>query len=544
MASAFGRSQSPGRASWASFFRSANVSRGINQDWGFEMDDGKQAKLASTDFTVDSLDEWLTRVEAMGELKRITAPVDPVLEMATITYLSGKTQGGPTLLFENILGHPGSRLLFNPFGSSLNRAALTIRELPGKSRIELTRILSDKMKRRIAPKEIDAAAAPVNTNIKRGDEVDLTKFPAPQMWPLDGGKYIGTSDAVITRDPSNDRINLGTYRQMLQGPRQVGFYASPGKDAVLDREQWWAKGLPAPVAAVYGLEPLLFLTAATSFPKNVSEYEYAGGINGAPIEVFKSEITGLLLPANAELIVEGFSYPDKKASEGPFGEFTGYYGRPGGATPYIEISAVRHRNNPIITSALMADGWSNECGLMWSMAKAAKVWTDLDAMGVPGIKGVWSPPEAAGWGMTVVSIEQRYAGHASQVGSLAAQCMGGAYFTKYIVVVDDDVDPSNMDEVLWAMVTRSRPAQSIEILRETWSTFLDPSQNPPEIRPSGSKCIINACREYKYNKSFSPRTLLKKEVYEQVCARWKELGFEGTPPEVRTFESFGGQQIT
>src|SRR6185369_6221641 len=185
-------------------FSERDWSRGINQDWGFEMDDGKQAKLASTDFTVDSLDEWLTRVEAMGELKRITAPVDPVLEMATITYLSGKTQGGPTLLFENILGHPASRLLFNPFGSSLNRAALTIRELPGKTPIELTRILSDKMKRRIPPKEIDAAVAPVNANIKRGDEVDLTKFPAPQMWPLDGGKYIGTSDAVITRDPSND----------------------------------------------------------------------------------------------------------------------------------------------------------------------------------------------------------------------------------------------------------------------------------------------------------------------------------------------------
>jgi UbiD family decarboxylase len=244
------------------------------------------------------------------------------------------------------------------------------------------------------------------------------------------------------------------------------------------------------------------------------------------------------------LIVEGFSYPDKKASEGPFGEFTGYYGRPGGLTPYIEISALRYRNNPILTSALMADGSSNECGLMWSMSKAAKVWTDLDALGVPGIKGVWSPPEAAGWGMTVVSIEQRYAGHASQVGSLAAQCMGGAYFTKYIVVVDDDVDPSNMQEVLWAMVTRSRPSESIEILRETWSTFLDPSQNPPENRPWGSKCIINACKEFKYYKTFSPRTLLKQEMYEQVCARWKELGFKGAPPTVKNFETFKGPDIS
>ena len=152
-------------------------------------------------------------------------------------------------------------------------------------------------------------------------------------------------------------------------------------------------------------------------------------------------------------------------------------------------------------------------------------------MGVPGVKGVWSPPEAAGWGMTVVSIEQKYAGHAAQVGALAAQCMGGAYFTKYIVVVDDDVDPTSLSEVVWAMVTRSRPAQSIDILRETWSTYLDPSQNPPEIRPWGSKCIINACKEFKHIKVFSPRNLLKKETYEQVCARWKALGFEDAPPQ-------------
>ncbi len=507
------------------------------------MDDGKRVIEAGTERSIKSLGDWLAKVDAIGELKRITAPVDPELEASTITYMHGKTIGGPTLLFENIKGHPGHRQLFNPFGSSLNRVAISIREEPGKDAIELTRILSHKMKNRTPPRRVDAKSAPVNQNIEIGDKVDVTKFPAPKMWPLDGGKYIGTADAVITKDPTNDRINLGTFRQMIHGPKQVGFYASPGKDAVLDRELWWAQGKPAPVAAAYGLDPLLFLCAATSFPKDVSEYEFAGGINAAPIEVFESDVTGLLLPANAEIIIEGFSYPDKTASEGPFGEFTGYYGRPGGPTPYIEIKAIRYRNKPILTSALMADGPSNECGLMWGMAKAAKVWTDLDALGVPGIKGVWSPPEGAGWGMTVVSIEQRYAGHAAQVGALAAQCMGGAYFTKYIVVVDDDVDPTNLGDVIWAMVTRSRPAQSIDIMRETWSTYLDPSQNPPEIRPWGSKCIINACKEFKHIKVFSPRNLLKKEMYEQVCSRWKELGFEGQPPKITVFETFKGQHI-
>jgi len=492
---------------------------------------------------INCLGDWLDQVEAIGEVKHITAPVDSELELGTVTYMNGKKEGGPTLLFENINGYPGGRLLFNPYGTSLNRVAISIREELGKTPIEYTKILADKMKRRIPPKFIDAKNASVNQNIDRDANVNVNKFPAPRMWPRDGGKYIGTADSVITQDANSGRINMGTYRQMIINDKQVGFYASPGKDAVLDRESWWKQGKPAPVAAVYGQDPLLFLTSATSFPKDVSEYEFAGGINGAPVEVFKSDVTGLTLPANAEIIIEGFSYADKHCEEGPFGEFTGYYGRPGGATPYIDIKCIRYRNNPIVTSALMSDYPSNECGTMWAMAKAAKVWNDLDALGVPGIKGVWSPPEAAGWGMTVVSIEQKYAGHAAQTMALAAQCMGGAYFTKYIVVVDEDVDPTNLAEVIWAMVTRSRPSESIEILRETWSTFLDPSLNPPELRPWGSKCLINACKEYKNIAVFSPRNLLKKEMYEQVCARWNELGFEGKPPKITTFEPFKGAHI-
>lgn len=483
-----------------------------------------------------SLNEWVAKVEEIGELIRVKAEVDPVLEMSTITYMNGKEIGGPSLLFENVKGHPGKKVLFNPFGSSYNRFALAIREEPNKKPLELVNLLKSKMTKRIAPKTIEANQAPVNENFVTGDDVDVTIFPAPHMWPRDGGKYIGTGDSIITMDPDNGRINMGTYRQMIEGPQQVGYYSSPGKDTLLDREKWWAQGKPAPVAAVYGLDPLLFMVSATSFPKDVSEYEFAGGIAGEPIEVFESDITGLTLPAHADIIIEGFSYPDKTAEEGPFGEFQGYYGRPGGPTPYIEIKAIRYRNNPILTSALMADWPSNECGVMWGMAKAAKVWNDLDALGVPGIKGVWSPPEAAGWGWTVVSIEQKYAGHAAQVGALAAQCMGGAYFSKFIVVVDDDVDPSNNSDVIWAMATRARPKDSIEIMRETWSTYLDPSQNPPELRPWGSKCIINACKEFKYIKEFSKRTRLKKEVHDRVVSRWAELGLKGNPPEILEFD--------
>ena len=235
-------------------------------------------------------------------------------------------------------------------------------------------------------------------------------FPAPRMWPLDGGNYLGTGDAVVTQDPETGRINVGTYRMMIKGPRELGVYTSPGKDGTLDRDKWWKMGKPMPVAAAYGIDPLLFLVGATTFPKTESEYEYYGGINGAPIEVFKSDVTGLPLPARAEIIIEGFVYPDETFAEGPFGEFTGYYGRPSGATPFMRVEKVRFRNNPTLTCALMADGPANEAGLFWAALRSAAIWADLHKLGVPGIQGVWSIPEAAGWGITVVSIKQMYAG--------------------------------------------------------------------------------------------------------------------------------------
>ena len=319
---------------------------------------------------------------------------------------------------------------------------------------------------------------------------------------------------------------------MIKGPREIGVYTSPGKDAGTDRDKWWKMGKPMPIAAAYGIDPLLFLVGATSLPKTESEYEYYSGIKGSPIELFTSDLTGLPLPAHAEIILEGHLYPDETFAEGPFGEFTGYYGRPSGATPYMRVERLRYRNNPTLTCALMADGPSNECGLFWAALRSAGIWADLQKLGVPGIQGVWSIPEAAGWGMTVVSIKQMYAGHAPQVMALAAQCTAGAYFGKYVIVVDDDIDPSNIGQVLWAMATRSRPAQSIDILRETWSTFLDPSLNPPEIRPWGSKALINACMDYKYIKTFSPRTKLDKETYDQVVSRWSETGLRGKAPEI------------
>ena len=482
------------------------------------------------------LDLWLEKVEAMGELKRITAEVDPDLEAATITYLVGVREKAGAGVRE----HQGPS---RPQGALQHDRLQPLALLPddrrgaGRSSAEGGAGAAEEARPQDGAEGSAGRAGDLQPERRStGDDIDIRKFPAQRMWPLDGGQYLGTGDAVVTKCPETGRINVGTYRMMIKGPREIGVYTSPGKDATLDREKWWKMGKPMPIAACYGIDPLLFLVAATSLPKTECEYDYYSGIAGAPIEVFTGDVTGLPLPARAEIILEGFVYPDETFAEGPFGEFTGYYGRPSGATPYMRVEKVRYRDNPTLTCALMADGPSNECGLFWAALRSAGIWADLQKLGVPGIQGVWSIPEAAGWGMTVVSIKQMYAGHAPQVMALAAQCTAGAYFGKYVIVVDEDIDPTNVGQVLWAMATRSRPAQSIDILRETWSTFLDPSHNPPEIRPWGSKALINACMDYKHIKTFSKRTKLSKERLRSVVARWQELGLSGKPPVVTVFE--------
>ena len=203
----------------------------------------------------------------------------------------------------------------------------------------------------------------------------------------------------------------------------------------------------------------------------------------------------------------------------------------------MDVTAVHFRNNPILTNALMADYPSCEQSGFFAIIRSAKVWDDLDTLGVPGIKGIYAHPAVSGGlGMTVISLEQLYAGHAAQALALAAQVPGGAYFTKWIIAVDDDIDPSNMDEVMWAMGSRCNPADDIDILRDTWSTPLDPSQHPPENRPYGSKALINVCKPHKHLAEFSKRTMLRRDIYENVAATWKKLGLPGQVPEIHTFE--------
>jgi len=490
---------------------------------------------------IRDLRDWLERVEAMGDLIHIKEPVDWEEEMSAISYLVAKQHPSPAILFEAVKGYEGSpfkaRLLWNILGPSFRRIALTLEEPPETPTVELIRRVKEKMKHRTPPREVSPSEVGFYENTLTGDKIDLAQLPIPKHWPLDGGRYAGTADCVITRDPDTGYLNLGTYRMMLQGKNEVGLYLSPGKDARLHITRSWQMGQPVQVAAAWGIDPLFMVIGSQTFPKNVSEYEYAGGIKGEPIPVVKGKTTDLLLPANADFVIEGIIKPNSVRREGPFGEFPGYYGRPEAGCPLVEVTAVHYRHNPILTNALMADYPSNEQSGFFSIIRSARIWDDLDRLGIPGIYGVYSHPAAAGgFGMTVIALEQRYAGHAAQALALAAQVPGGAYYAKWIIAVDEDIDPTDTDQVIWAMASRCNPTEDIDVLRNTWSTWLDPTQNPPEERPYGSKALINACKEHRYLPVFSKRTALRREIYDKVAGEWKKLGLPGEAPTVRAFE--------
>jgi UbiD family decarboxylase len=528
-----------GDVQWLSSIDRVSVMNNIAQ---IPRSDLKTKKSRSAVTPVEDLRDWLARVERIGELICVRQPVDRDEEMSAISYLLAKQQPSPAVLFENASGvkrNPiKARLLWNILGPSRKRIALTLEESPDAHTVELIRRVKNKLKQRIPPREVMPKEAPVYENTITGKKIDLDQLPIPRHWPLDGGRYAGTGDAVITRDPDTGYLNIGTYRMMQQGKSQVGLYLSPGKDARLHITRAWQRGEPIEVAAAWGIDPLFMLVGSQTFPKNVSEYEFAGGIKGQPIPVVRGTTTRLLLPANAELVVEGIIRPNSVRAEGPFGEFPGYYGRPEAGCPLVDVTAMHYRSKPILTNALMADYPSCEQSGFFSVIRSAKIWDDLDKLGIPGICGVYSHPAAAGgFGMTVISIEQRHAGHAAQALALAAQVPGGAYYTKWIIAVDDDVDPTDMDQVIWAMASRCNPIDDIDILRNTWSTWLDPTQNPPQKRPYGSKALINACKDHRHLPVFSKRTALRKSVYDKVAARWQEFGLPGQIPSVPAFEA-------
>jgi len=484
------------------------------------------------------LREFLALADSHGLVKTIDVPVDPRHELAAISIMAtAENEAAPAFLFRNFADNPlGASVVTNMLGSCQRRYALAMGLDPDASLRELVAQTRALMVARLPPREIAPEQAPVNDVVLTGSDIDLTKLPVPTFWPGDGGPYIGTANVVMTRGPEQQRINLGCYRQMLHGPDRIGLYITSGKHGRLDRDAWWARGEPCEIVAAFGVDPVLFMMAGSGFGKDVSELDVAGGIMGQPVELTRGVSGSLPILARAEVVVEGVLRAGETEMEGPLGEFTGYYGNERGPQPVIEVKALHRRKSPILTSAIMARYPSSELGTGFAVMRSSRILDDLVRLGVPGVEGVYATPAAlGGYAMVVVSIRQMYPGHSAQVLALAAQCPAAAFFTKWIVVVDHDVDPTDFNQVLWALSTRVNAVEDLELLRNTWSTPLDPPRFPASERPYGSKVLINACKDHRHYAAFPKETRLDRETYQQVRRRWSELGLEGRPPDVRVF---------
>jgi 4-hydroxy-3-polyprenylbenzoate decarboxylase len=315
-------------------------------------------------------------------------------------------------------------------------------------------------------------------------------------------------------------VNVGTYRIMVHGPDRLGLHMSPGKHGRVHKEKYHQLGTPCPVAVSFGHHPINFVVASTDVPNRVNEYDYAGGILGRPLRVVKGPLTGLPLPADTEIAIEGEVGLDDVMPEGPFGEWTGYYASNQPAVPVIQIKALYFRNDPILCGFPLLKPSSGD-NLHFSLMRSALIWNALDEAGVPDVQGVWAHP-AGGRFLTVVSIKQRYPGHARQAGLIASQCRSGAYLGRYVVVVDDDVDITNSEEFLWVLSSRSDPAQSIEILRRAWSGPLDPRILRDEVGLS-SRAVIDATRPYEWRENFPKVSGASRELKDKVASNWRDF---------------------
>lgn len=481
------------------------------------MADGTNATWRHVD-----LRDLIDRFEEMGELARVSdAHWD--LEIGAVAEMVAQHTPGrsPAVLFDNIEGYPEGFRILSGAANSFRRLA-TVLGLPMPAdEVSLARSYRDRLNadfRLIPPVEV--SDGPILENILEGDDVNLWKFPVPKVHELDGNRYIGTDDMIVMRDPDTGYINLGTYRIAVHDEKTCGIWISPGKHGRFIREKYFAKGEPCPVLISCGQDPLLFLAAHQEIRAGVSELDYAGGQRGRPFEVISSKSHGLPIPANAEVVLEGLIYPDDVMLEGPFGEFMGYYASEASEQPVVRIERIYHRNNPIMTMAVPSRPPENFT-FARSAVKAAMIWDEVEKAGLSGVEGVWCHEAGAGRLFNVISIKQSYPGHAKQAGMLAANCRAGNYAGRWVIVVDDDIDPADMQSVIWAMSTRCDPVEDIDFIRRAWSTPLDPML--PHAPYESNRAVVNACKPWDRLKSFPITAEASPELRARIKGKWPEL---------------------
>jgi 4-hydroxy-3-polyprenylbenzoate decarboxylase len=481
------------------------------------------------------LRDFIAQLEQQGELKRVTAEVDPRLEMTEICDRVLRA-GGPAILFENPKGHT-MPVLANLFGTP-RRVAMGMGEDSVEALREVGKLLAflkepeppkglkdawDKLPvfkqvLNMAPKEV--SSAPCQEEVWEGKDVDLSRLPIQTCWPGDVAPLI-TWGLVVTRGPHKKRQNLGIYRQQVLGPNKVIMRWLAHRGGALDfRDHCEANpGQPFPVAVALGADPATILGAVTPVPDTLSEYQFAGLLRGAKTEVVKCLGSDLQVPAGAEIVLEGVIHPGEMALEGPYGDHTGYYNEQA-EFPVFTVERITMRRNPIYHSTYTGKPPDEPAILGVALNE---VFVPLLQKQFPEITDFYLPPEGCSYRLAVVSIKKQYPGHAKRVMFGVWSFLRQFMYTKFIVVTDDDVDIRDWKEVVWAMTTRMDPARDTLLVENTPIDYLDFAS---PVSGLGSKMGMDATNKWpgETTREWGTPIVMDDAVKRKVDAMWQDLG--------------------
>jgi UbiD family decarboxylase len=464
------------------------------------------------------LREFIDAATLIGETKTI-AGADWNLEIGCLTELMAE-QEGPLLLFDGIPGYPkGFRVATNVLATA-RRFALALGLPPNLPKLEILKAWRDRIRVLRPCPPVEVPSGPVTDNVLKRNKVDLEIFPAPKWHEHDGGRYIGTGDMVVTKDPESGWVNVGTYRACLVDKNRLTLWILDHKHGKQIARKYWRTKSPCPVAIVLGCEPATWMAGPSASKAGVSEYEYAGALRAQPVEVIRGPFTGLPVPATSEIVVEGEIPPPEEESEveGPFGEWPGYYTHSGRET-VVRVKTVLHRTDPILLGNPPLLPITERYGIP---IFAARIWDHLEQSGVSGIQGIWCHCHTL---MIVVSLRQIYSGHAMHALTAAAGVQTGASMYRYYVAVDDDIDAVDLKQVIWAMCTRVDPLESVQVLR-SWTSDLDP-RLAPDKREKGDftigRMLIDACKPFPWRDRFPLANKFSAEKRREITSKWSHV---------------------
>ena len=486
------------------------------------------------------LREFIALLDARGELKRVTAPVDPHLEMTEICDRTLR-RGGPALLFENPTGYTVP-VLANLFGTPL-RVALGMGEESVTALREVGRLLAYlkepdpprgmkdawralpiyKKVLDMAPKTV--RSAPCQECVVGADDVDLSRLPIQTCWPEDAGPLI-TWPLVVTKGPNKERVNLGIYRQQVIGRNRVIMRWLAHRGGALDFKDW-REAYPDrrfPVSVALGADPATILAAVTPVPDSLSEFAFAGLLRGTRTELVRCQSNELAVPASAEYILEGYIEPGDEAAEGPFGDHTGYYNEVE-HFPVMTIERITHRREPIYHSTYTGRPPDEPAVLGVALNE---VFVPLLQKQFPEITDFYLPPEGCSYRMAVVTMKKQYPGHAKRVMMGVWSFLRQFMYTKFVIVTDDDINARDWKDVVWAMTTRMDPARDTTIIENTPIDYLDFAS---PVAGLGSKIGFDATTKLagESERQWGRPIAMSREVCERVDAMWAELGIDDGP---------------